>query len=308
MHDLRKLEAFVSVVTTGSLAASTVALGVPKSTLSRQIKKLEETVGEPLLLRKSRRIEPNEAGRIFYRYSYEVLQLWAQTHEALSELKEEVSGELVLHCHEALVRGWVSPLVEKLLGEHADLQVIIRTQRDVPEQLESGVGLWLGPVGATKLRQQELGCLSQGIWGSAAYFRQHGMPATPAELAGHAWVGVPAHAGPELLLYHREHGHYPVSMPACRLSVDQFSVLGDAIAAGKGLGLMPHWMAERRMRGHPGSFQRCLPGWQGACLPVSLLYPYGHLPRRIRAFIAYVRKAVPEQWCCGPGRSCAGEE
>ena len=62
------------------------------------------------------------------------------------------------------------------------------------------------------------------------------------------------------------------------------------------LGLMPDWLVEQRMRAHPGSFRRCLPDWRGPDLPVTLLYPHGHLPRRVRAFVAHLRSSVPMAW------------
>ncbi len=307
MRDLRELEAFVSVVRTGSLAASTLDLGLPKSTLSRRIKNLEDALGQPLLLRKSRKIVPNEAGRVFYRYSHDVLALLARASEALDELKEEVSGQLILKCHESLVRGWFSRLVETFLADHAGLQAAIQTQRSVPDSLESGVCLWLGPVGETVLRQETLGSLSQGVFGSPEYFGENGMPATPGELAEHPWVDVVGDNGNDLQLYNSRQRSCPVAIPARRLTVDQFCVQGDVIAGGRGLGLMPHWLVELRMRSHPGSFQCCLPDWQGPQLPVTLLYPHGHIPRRVRAFIAHIRGAVPAEWAASgaaAGQGC----
>src|SRR5690554_7558450 len=84
MYDLEELEAFVSVVRTGSLTASTRDLGCPKSTLSRRIRQLEEAVGQPLLLRQSRKVVPNDAGRVFYRYSNDILRSEEHTSELQS--------------------------------------------------------------------------------------------------------------------------------------------------------------------------------------------------------------------------------
>ena len=123
MYDLQELEAFVSVVRTGSLTASTLDLGLPKSTLSRRIRQLEENVGQPLLLRQSRKIVPNDAGRVFYRYCNDILELVVQGREALDELKAEVTGKLELRCHESFVRGWFSGVVESFMADHDDLRV-----------------------------------------------------------------------------------------------------------------------------------------------------------------------------------------
>ncbi|HLV77969.1 MAG TPA: LysR family transcriptional regulator [Marinobacter sp.] len=296
MYDLQELEAFVSVVRTGSLTASTRDLGLPKSTLSRRIRQLEDAVGQPLLLRQSRRIVPNEAGRVFYRYSNDILELVAQGREALDELKEEVSGRLTLRCHEALVRGWFARLVESFLDQHQDLRVTVQTQRELPEKLDNGVCIWLGPAEVCNLRQELLGSLGQSVYGSPDYFQRHGRPQAPGDLDQHAWIDLSDAGGQGVVLQHSRLGAYPLPAPDRGYTVDQLCVQGDAIAAGRGLGLMPDWLVERRLQAHPGCVERCLPEWQGPEVQVSLIYPHGNLPRRVRAFISYVRTCAPVAW------------
>lgn len=296
MYDFSELEAFVSVVRTGSLTASTRELNQAKSTLSRKIRQLEAAVGQPLLLRQSRRIVPNEAGRVFYRYSSDILELAARGREALDELKETVSGQLHLRCHEAFVRGWFAGVVQSFLDEFEGVRVTVSTQQAVPVELENGVCVWLGEVGETSLRQEILGALTQGLFGSPRYFEVHGVPRSPGDLEQHRWVDMLGTAEQGLTLQHPRLGSYPVAPPVRSFTVDQFVVQGDAIACGRGLGLMPHWLAERRLAAHPDDFRLCLPEWRGPLLPVTLLYPHGNLPRRIRAFIAHLRTAVPLAW------------
>ncbi len=296
MYDLSELEAFVSVVRTGSLTASTRDLGLPKSTLSRKIRQLEQAVGQPLLLRQSRRIVPNDAGRVFYRYSSDILELVTQGREALDELKEDVSGKLELRCHEAFVRGWFSGVVRSFLEMHGDVRVSIGTQQTMPGELDEGVCLWLGEVGQTTLRQELLGSLSQGIYGSPSYFERYGIPTSPGQLDGHRWIDLLGVSEQDLVLRHPQQGNYPLATPVRAFTVDQSCVQGDAIAAGRGLGLIPRWLADRRLEAHPGQFELCLPEWQGPLLPVTLLYPHGCLPRRVRAFMAHLRSSVPDEW------------
>lgn len=169
MYDLKELQAFASVVRTGSLTASCRDLNLPKSTVSRRVRQLEDSVGQPLLLRQSRRIFPNDAGRLFYRYCDEILALVSRGHEALDELKEGVSGVLELRCHEAFVRGWFSGMVEGFMNEHAGLQVSIRTQQEAPEEVTDAVCVWLGTPPEDSFRCHTLGYLTQGVYGNRDY-------------------------------------------------------------------------------------------------------------------------------------------
>lgn len=300
MYDLKELEVFVSIVKTGSLTASTRELNLPKSTLSRKIRNLESVVGQPLLRRESRQVIPNEAGHMFYRYSNEILALAMQGRKALDELKEEVSGKLVLCCHESLVRGWFSQVVESFMARYEGLSVSVQTQRNIPETLNDGVCVWVGSPGDTALRQKPLGYLSQGVYGSPAYFAQQGYPQTPGDLKNHEWVDMLGNDSSGSMLQHSSEGAHPLGPSKRTFTVDQFCVQGDAIAGGRGLGLMPHWLVKRRLGAHPGTLEPCLSGWHGPVLPVSLLQPHGVLPRRVRAFITHVMASIPTDWRDSP--------
>jgi len=300
MYDLKELEAFVSVVNSGSLTRSAGELNLPKSTLSRRIRQLEESVGQPLLRRQSRRIAPNEAGHVFYRYCNEILELAHRGREALDELREDVRGTLELCCHEAFVRGWFFRVVEGFLARYEGLQVSVSTLTSPTREVSDSVCIWLGDTGDTAMRREPLGWLSQGIYGHPDYFIRHGRPQTPEDLAQHAWVDILGAGSGGVALVHPRYGNYRLSPPARALTVDQFCLQGDAIASGQGLGLVPHWLAQRRLAAHPGDFELCLPDWQGPMLPVSLLYSHGVLPRRMRAFIRFLRESVPEEWCTRP--------
>ena len=296
MYDLKELEAFVSVVNSGSLTRSAGELNLPKSTLSRRIRQLEDALGQPLLRRQSRRIAPNEAGHVFYRYCSEILELAHRGREALDELQEGISGTLELHCHEAFVRGWFFRVVEAFLARHENLQVSVSTLSSPPREAPDSVCIWFGEIGDTDMRRESLGWLSQGIYGHPDYFAHHGCPETPEDLSKHAWVDILGANAGGVTLVHPRYGNYQLSPPARALTVDQFCLQGDAIARGQGLGLVPHWLAQRRLVAHPGDLKLCMPDWQGPMLPVSLLYSHGVQPRRVRAFIRFLRDSVPAEW------------
>ena len=60
----------------------------------------------------------------------------------------------------------------------------------------------------------------------------------------------------------------------------QYILHAEAIIRGKGVGLLPHYFAEKHLKRHPEVFVSCLPEWKGKSLPVYLQYPFGHLPKK----------------------------
>lgn len=298
MYDLKELETFDAVVRGGGLGIAARELNLPKSTLSRHIRKLEEGVGQSLLRREANHLVPNEAGQLFHGYCREMLSLAYRGQEALQEIQGRICGELVLSAHEAFIRGWFSQVVQRFMGHYPELRVTLRTQTDWPGTETDGICIWLGSVGETHLRQERLGALTQGIYGHPEYFDTWGRPSCPQDLHNHTWIDLlgTAQAQEVLQLIHCSGGVFSMAPPQSRLRVDQLVLQGDAIARREGLGLMPHWLTKRRLEAHPGTLELCLPEWQGPALPVWLLYPHGSQSRRARAFLQHLRLSIPSAW------------
>jgi DNA-binding transcriptional LysR family regulator len=65
-HSIEELTGFVAVVELNSFSAAAVKLSITQPALSRRIAKIEEEVGEQLLVRNKRNIVPTETGQRFY--------------------------------------------------------------------------------------------------------------------------------------------------------------------------------------------------------------------------------------------------
>jgi DNA-binding transcriptional LysR family regulator len=239
---------------------------------------------------------------VFAGYCRTILDVAEESREALSELQQDVSGELALHVHDALVRGWFAPQMEAFLALHPDIRLTLHTRAEVPApQQKDLLCVWLGPLPEEPgLRQEVLGRLTRGLYAQPEYLKRHGVPRHPRDLARHRWVDLLADGLDGLTLQHAQHGSVKMPLPPSRMRVDRLVLQGDALAAGHGLGILPHWLAEQRLQHHPGTLVPCLPDWQAAPLAVRLLSPHGPLPRRMRAFIEFIRTRVPGSWG-GPG-------
>ena len=84
--DTKQLAAFCAVVERKSFSEAAERLGVTQPAVSQQIRSLEERVGQQLLDRSGRRVEPTEAGNRLYRSAQRLLALERQ-------LLEEIAGE-----------------------------------------------------------------------------------------------------------------------------------------------------------------------------------------------------------------------
>src|SRR6185436_4264133 len=80
--DTKQLVAFCAVVERRSFSQAADQLGVTQPAVSQQIRALEQRLGQQLLDRSGRRVEPTEAGLRLYRGAQRMLALGASTGPA----------------------------------------------------------------------------------------------------------------------------------------------------------------------------------------------------------------------------------
>lgn len=97
--DTRQLAAFCAVVDRRSFSQAAEQLGVTQPAVSLQIRSLEQRLGQRLLDRSGRRVEPTEAGVRLYRSAQRMLALEQQLLEEVSGNGDgELKGRLEIGC------------------------------------------------------------------------------------------------------------------------------------------------------------------------------------------------------------------
>ncbi len=85
MFDLRLLRAFVAIVDTGSFTAAADRLHITQSTISQQLARLEESVGQQLVDRTARPIHATVPGERLIGYARRILMLGNEAQAALGD-------------------------------------------------------------------------------------------------------------------------------------------------------------------------------------------------------------------------------
>src|SRR5258708_38069637 len=92
MFDLELLRSFVSVVDSGGFTRAGERVHRTQSTVSQQIKRLEEDVGQPLLNRTGKDVTPTEAGERLLSYARPLLALAEQARHGVTRPGPEGGG------------------------------------------------------------------------------------------------------------------------------------------------------------------------------------------------------------------------
>ena len=85
MLDLDLLRSFVSVVDAGGFTRAGERVHRTQSTVSQQIKRLEDALGRPLLHRNGKRVAPTEEGERLLSYARRILALADEAHQVVAQ-------------------------------------------------------------------------------------------------------------------------------------------------------------------------------------------------------------------------------
>jgi DNA-binding transcriptional LysR family regulator len=149
MIDLRKLEIFLKVYETQSFSKASNLLHLAQPTITLHIKDLEEELGINLLDRHTRKVVPNKAGKVVYKYGKEIINLVKQMQKELQFFKDENIG-LVEIGGSTIPGQYILPKIIKSFKEkYPQISIFLKVgdSKEVFEKVLSGE-FDLGMVGA----------------------------------------------------------------------------------------------------------------------------------------------------------------
>lgn len=185
---LATLEIFNAIASHKSLRGAAQDLGVKPSTVSHQLKKLEEQLGTALFIRTTRSISLTEAGRALARRTGPAFE---QLDEGLYSAKtagHAERGSLKLAIPEfayfLLVRNKLAGFQKKYPEIEVELSITDALVDILDEGLHAGFrigGLIAEDMVAINLSES----LKTTVVGSPEYLEKHGIPHEPSELLNH---------------------------------------------------------------------------------------------------------------------------
>jgi DNA-binding transcriptional LysR family regulator len=133
--DLDLLNTFVTVVETGSLSAAAPRLFRSQSAVSEQIRKLEDTVGVPLLSRSKMGAAPTPAGERLLHHARNLLEL---SEAALRDVKgSQIEGDLRLAITEYFRPSAVRSILKRIQRTYPSLRLHVSVEKSI--EIESAL-------------------------------------------------------------------------------------------------------------------------------------------------------------------------
>jgi DNA-binding transcriptional LysR family regulator len=138
MLDLELLRSFVSVVDAGGFTRAGERVHRTQSTVSQQIKRLEEDLGQPLLNRTAKDVTPTEAGERLLSYARRLLALAEEARDVMTRPGSE--GAIRLGVPEDFAAYRLAKLLAAFSRSHPGLRMDVRSDQStyLKRDLERG--------------------------------------------------------------------------------------------------------------------------------------------------------------------------
>jgi len=129
VFDLELLRSFVSVVDSGGFTRAGERIHRTQSTVSQQIKRLEENVGQPLLNRSGKDVTPTEAGERLLSYARRLLSLAEEARDVLARPGNQ--GAVRLGVPEDFAAYRLAKLLAAFSRSHPGLRLDVRADQSI---------------------------------------------------------------------------------------------------------------------------------------------------------------------------------
>lgn len=294
--DLNHAVTFIRVVESGGFTSAATALGLPTSSVSRSVAKLETELGITLLERTTRKVSLTEAGRAYYERAREALAGLDEANALALDAAREPHGTVRLGVPPAFAPMMASTIAEfSRVYPRISLEVVASTRAGhlVGESLD--LALVIGRQPDSSLVSRRIGDVEQRLYASPSYLAARGAPTrldelcSPRNRAGHAAIALRDHAGGEVWELSGPDG--PVSLDVvAHVRGDHEGFVFESAVAGLGIALLPALPAAVYVQ--RGLLLPVLPEYS-ATFPLQLLTP---APRLIARRTALFRDHLITAW------------
>lgn len=286
MLNVEDMILFSQLVRAGGFARAASQLGVPKSTLSRRIARLETQLGSRLVERNTRTMRLTDVGESILRHCDNVANEVALARGVAERSGDGPSGVLSVNVCYSL--GWqlLDPVVTEFLQMYPGVKVRLIMSNHRVDLIAEGFDLAIraGELYESDLIAKKIGSSKVAFFASPSYLHAFTRPlVTPADLASARLLHMSAHELPSRLALIGPRGVESFDFDFSAV-VNDFQLLKQLIVSGAGIAVIPEYLCVADVAA--GRLVQVLPDWALRDLEFQAVYPsrQGVTPK-LRAFL-----------------------
>lgn len=230
------LSYFLAVVETLNIRRAAQQLGIAQPSLSLAIRRLEVTIGAPLLIRNNSGVQLTRAGKQLVPKARVLLSDWSKIRSDADKNKVEVTGRYLLGCPEGIGLYTLPGFLPKLLKTHPTLE--FELIHDVSSRITDDVlngkidfGLVANPFRHSDLVIQRICCDNVHLWVGASVQPSQDLRSGHAVLITVPIFSSLAHISSKQMSFART------------ITTRSLHTVARLVAAGAGIGMLPDRVA-----------------------------------------------------------------
>lgn len=288
MDKFEEMRVFIRVAETRSFRRTAESLGLPRSTVSEVIKRMEARLGVRLLDRTTRTVAPTLDGAAWHQ---RCLKIVAEVEDAEAAFAGGAAqGRLRVDVHGTLARHFLLPELPAFLAAYPALDLVMSEGDCLVDLIREGVDcvVRVGQPAQSDLIMRRLGDLPEAVAAAPGYIERHGMPRTPDDLEGHRVVAfLSSKTGAPLDLSFIQDGREVTRPLPAALTTTGAETMVEAARRGLGLIQVPRYHLAADIA--TGRLVEVLADYAPAPSPVVALYPRDRqLSPRLRVFLDWL--------------------
>lgn len=272
---LDDISLFVHIAQCQSLAAAANRLNVPAATVTRRLKRLEETLGVRLVHRSARRFSLTSEGEAYYESLAELMIQAENTLEGLNADMHRLRGPLRVAAPTNASIGILSSMWSGFVEEHPEIRLSLSLSNDNKDLRENrfDMALRFGAQSDPGLYQKRIGRVATMLVAAPDYLADKGEPKDLEELHQHKMIWVSSL--PRWQLKNEKTGAEETIYLSADISVDDITLARQFVSDGHGIALLP--VTETSADIEAGRLRIVLPSWTGQTRNAYLVWPTGRL-------------------------------
>lgn len=289
MDQLLAMRVFRAIVDARGFSAAAERLDLSHSTVSRQLKQLEASMGVQLLNRNTRRFALTDAGERYHRYCADILARIDAMNLAMTGEGAQLSGPLRVTVPLAIgtleLQDWLPAFRARYPEIRLELSCCDQFVDLVAERFDVALRISSAPLADSSLMARRLAESETVLVASPAYLAGHGLPVNARDLAHHELLAFAA--APDIWQLTDAQGQTERVAVHGTLTADAITALYAAALAGAGIAAFTARTARSELA--RGGLVRVLPQYHAGSSHYYALYPHTrHLAPRARAFIDFM--------------------
>jgi LysR family transcriptional regulator for bpeEF and oprC len=292
--DLNQLRVFAEVARTLSVTEAARVLGMPKSTVSRDVARLEKALGALLLSRVGRRIVLTEAGALFADHATQILARIEDATDAVATSTAVPHGVLTVQATYVLGYSVLMPLMASFMERFPGVDVILELENHgSPSTRDWDILFAAGALDDSSHAARKIAEMRLGLYASPEYLARRGTPQIVAELGDHDIVDKhwTRGAAPWDVQFGSGLRQVPIRP---RLLLNDMLAVAFALRQGVGVGWLPSFLAQESVQAR--ALVPVLPNLRPPPIPVYAIFPLRRSASpKIQAFVDFLSDSLTVQ-------------